>query len=614
MRKNKLISLLLVLCLIFTCFGCDQQKTPDDGGKTPDEGQVEPKTPDAETAMNNFVAKLEKANYVIEPASYVKTTVYSPDLVYFTTTPGSFLNMAFMTLKDETFKGRLDEEDITYVEFEAPGKAIDAVASMLPNNWIDIADGNMWELFYNNVDNPLEFTSKDVNVKTTLLGLAGYSTQALDVMEDVHVLLDAEDPTEVRFTAAVGDLGMIHYEDLDLTLKFGVATSDPRIDNWLKNPIYPDVRTGWDEYDLGSIESVFMRDYGEMTVPFPEFASYALIFDKNAYMDRSEVEIHDAHATEKNVEDYIKLLESKGYQKVTKKEDDGTEKTVYRMMLREAKHAYAELEVNYDEGFALIGRMFYDEPIYEGIAAFNEPLKEMGFPELNETDLFDGWYARQTAGARTESWQYFFNYRSYFYIPLQYEDHDAALAYFQEYGERLKASGYKETFAPNGATYENSNGFKSFKYMFSEENDTVALTIKDEISLTPDEANRLIKQYNLPEANIHGDIAARNQTIYYHGLSGFKGLHMMIYQPFATTHEAEAFLDTYVAEMEALGYEPVNPISIGCYRDYAYMNDALAKYVGFDLINYSDHAQVTLEYHSIDLEDSTVLNSILNRH
>ena len=62
MRKNKLISLLLVLCLIFTCFGCDQQKTPDDGGKTPDEGQVEPKTPDAETAMNNFVAKLEKAN------------------------------------------------------------------------------------------------------------------------------------------------------------------------------------------------------------------------------------------------------------------------------------------------------------------------------------------------------------------------------------------------------------------------------------------------------------------------------------------------------------------------------------------------------------------------
>lgn len=601
MRRTKIISVFMVLLMLLTCFGCNSQQAGD-----PNE---EPKTPDAETAMNNFLTKLTSGNYVVEPSDYVKTTVQSPEVVYITDIPGSLLNVAFVTLNGETFQGYLDENEMTDIEFYAPGKAIDAVADILPNNWINIADGNIWNLFYNNVSNPLEFTSKDENVKTTLLGLAGYSNMVLEVMEEVHMELDKEDPSSVHFTAAIGDMGMYHYDDLDVTLKFGTASSDARIEKWLKNPTYPERRAKWDVYDIGTLDNVFMRDYGEIAVPFPEFASYALIFDSKAYSERREVELHDAHATEKNVEDYVALLLSRGYEKVSLDNGD----TGYRLLLREEKKAYAELEVSYDNGFALVGRMHYETPSYEGIAAINEPLRNNGFAELKDTDVLEGWMAVDSAVSRSEGWLYYFNYDLYLQASLTFSDREAAEAYFEEYGDRMKKLGYSETYAPNGALFENGNGFRSFTYMFSEEQEgLVQIVFKNERSLTADEVNSLIREYNLPEANVHGDIGARDHTTYYHNLSGFTGLNMIIYQPFDTMADAEAFLDSYTAYMEELGYDYVNPQTVGSYRNFAYFNEQLLKYVGFDLMDYGSHAMVTLEYNSSEPEEKG-LSSLLGR-
>ncbi len=622
MNKTRIISLLLVLGLLLACFGCSQnnQNNPDKTSE-PDSSQVEPEKDDAgqddakeadpDTAMDNFVKKLQAGNYVIEPKDYAKTTVYSPELVYFTHYPGSILNVAFITHDGETFECYIDEDALTDVAFVAPGNAIDAVSFLLPNHWITLSDGNMWDLFYNNVDNPLEFTSKDENVKTTLLGLAGYGELALSTMEEVHVLLDAEDPSSVRFTAKIGDAGMIHYDDLDLTLQFGRATSDSRIDEWLKNPTYPPTRTAWTREDIAMMGLVFMRDYGETTVPFPDFASYALIFDPDAYMERTQIEISDAHATEQNLEDYIKVLTEQGYEKVSTTMDGSDEEiTVYRKLLREEKGAYAELYPYYDNGFKLIGGMHYDVPEYEGIAAINEPLRENGFAELADTDVFSGWKASDTAAPRTEGWAYFFNYKLYLPMRLEYEDRDAAETYLKEYGNRMAELGYKEAYNPDGGAYENANGFKSFKYSFSDEDQTVVLEFKNEISLTPEEANKLIQENGLPEANLHGDIGFRDTTPYYHETSGFEGLHALVYQPFSNTEEAEKYLDEYTDRMEDLGYIRVNPENVGCYRSFVYYNEELRKWVGFDLINYDDHASVTLEFFSYGGDD--ILNNALS--
>ena len=44
-----------------------------------------------------------------------------------------------------------------------------------------------------------------------LLGLAGFSEIALYQMEEVHMLLDREDPSVLNFTVVMDDAGMIHY-------------------------------------------------------------------------------------------------------------------------------------------------------------------------------------------------------------------------------------------------------------------------------------------------------------------------------------------------------------------------------------------------------------------
>lgn len=600
---KKVFTILLALFLVITCFGCNGQKTPDEKPAEPDK----PEVVDSETAMNNFLAKLDKYNYVVESRDYAKLNVYSEDLVYFTHYPGSQLNVAFVTLKDETFHGYLDEDEMNDIDFYAPGKAVDAVIELLPNNWINIAEGNIWNIFYNNPNDPLEFTTNDAQVKTTLLTLSGTTTKALEVMEEVHMILDQGDPNTAHFTAAIGDMGMYHYDDLDLTISFGKATTDTRINKWLNNPVYPEKRTAWDVYDLSNFDAVFMRDYGEIAVPFPEFASYALIFDKNAYSERGEFEVYDAHATEKNVEDYINVLLNRGYEKVTL--DNGN--TAYRLMLREEKKASAELEVNYDNGFLMVGRMHYEIPVYEGIPALNEALVANGFVELKDTDIFEGWTARDTAVPRSEGWLYYFNYDMYITVQLTFEDHDAALAYLEEYGSRMKEIGYRESYAPNGASYENSNSFKSFNYLFNEEEDgLVQITFKNEKSLTPDEVNNMLKEHGLPEANVHGDIGARDQTTYNHNQSGFLGLKLLVYQPFDTLDEAYAYLDEYTARMEELGYDYINPQTVGSYRSYAYLNEELHKYVGFDVFEQNGHATVTLEFFSGENDSDALLGRI----
>ena len=61
------------------------------------------------------------------------------------------------------------------------------------------------------------------------------------------LLLDAEDPATVHFTAHVNEPEnrMYHYDNLDLTLQFGAGTPDPRVEKWFQNPFYPPTRTEW---------------------------------------------------------------------------------------------------------------------------------------------------------------------------------------------------------------------------------------------------------------------------------------------------------------------------------------------------------------------------------
>lgn len=604
MKKTTIIALLLALCLIFALGAC--------GGtdNVPDPGEA-----DADTAMNNFVKKLEAGNYVVDVENYMKTTVYSPEQVYFTRNgDSSGLDFGFVTVNGETFHGILEGNSFTEIGFEGPDNAIDVASYTLPNYWIALSEGNIWNLFYNNVDDPLEFTSNDENVKITLLGLRGYGEMALNTMEEVHVKLDAEDPTSVNFTAHIESGGMINFDDLDITLKFGAASSEPRIDKWAKKPVYPPTRSSWTEDDIDSMALVFGRDYGAQTVPFPDFASYAMIFDPNAYNERTEILIRDVHATEQDVEDYKSVLLSNGYTEETRTLEDGTGETVYRKLLRPDYDAYAELYPCYEKGFALTGRMYYEIPQYEGQASINGALTQNGFPAFPETDIFKEWKAQDIAKERSESWAYFFDYELYMPFILEYEDEAAARAYFDEYSKLLAQNGLRNTFSANldGGEYKDAIESRTFRYDFSEEG-TVIVETEKEKSFTAEEVRALITEHGLPDINLSGDIAARDITGYYHEIAGIKGLVLSCSQSFASTAEAEKFLDDYVAGIEDLGYYRTPPASAGSNKQNLYANDDMSKRIGFDLDSEADGAIVRYDFTSIEDDEPDMIQSMLHR-
>ena len=158
MKKSRIISLVICLFMVFsTCAATFAGMTPlSRTGVLFENGDTETteKAPDPETAMENFVKKLEAGNFVIDAPNYVKTTAVSPDLVYFTdhNDSESALNYAFVTVEHETFEGVLEPDGLSDALFVAPGNAIDALGTTLPSGWYAASDENMWNLFYNNIE------------------------------------------------------------------------------------------------------------------------------------------------------------------------------------------------------------------------------------------------------------------------------------------------------------------------------------------------------------------------------------------------------------------------------------------------------------------------------
>ena len=636
MRNTRIIALFAALCLVASCLAC----TKPDPGK--DTSQAEPTTaapttaaptteapapetepvteepgePDAETAMNNFVKKLEAGNYVLAPKNYVKTTAYSPEQVTFINGEGSNSdNYAFFTLNGETFQGIIDKDRLVNVVFASRDNAIGAVERALPNYWIKASGGNMFELFYNNVDNALEFTSNDKTVKTTLLGLAGYPEIAIDLTEEVHMLLDKEDPDSVRFTAHVNqpENRMYHFNDLDLQITFGTGTSDPRVEAWLKDPVYPPTKTYWDELDVATLDQVFNRGYGAATVPFPRFASYALLFDESAYKDRTEIYLSDGHATEKDVEDYGAALLNSGFEAVSKTLD-GNDVTVYRKLLRPQYNAYAELYPYYEDGFVLRGGMYYEDPEYDGLEAINKVLEENGFASLEETDNLGEWKATDVSRSRTESWAFFFDYLLYMPLSLEYQDYDAAKAYLTGYGQKLVELGFKETYVPGMDREEFTNPSESrrFRYTFNQDG-TLTLEFKNEKVLTIEEATELMQEHGLPVPALHGEIGTRDLTRYQYEISSFTGLYLAVGQYYDSAEEARAFLDSYAAALEEQGFIYFNPAAVASNKHFCYLNEELRKYVAFDYFEGAAVSQIQFDFVSIEPEEDDLLHSILRR-
>ena len=620
--KNKIIALILCVFLILVCAACGGGNNSNNSNNSNSsnisdvpENTVDPELTPSERSMACFVRKLEAGNYLVEIPKRLRTAIVSPQQAYILFDHEiEDYGSAFMTLNGETFQGWLEDGTLSDITFYSKGTAIDALEELLPNSWLASTNGNLFEYFYGSDEHPLVFTSKDENVKRTMLALSNYNENMMEYMGEVTLTLDAEDPTTAHFGAVMNSgSSMIHYNDIDLTLQFGAATSEPRIEAWLKDPVYPAKKTGWTSKDIADLDMVYMRSYGRDAVPFPRFASYAWTSDKNAYEDFSGFLATDAHATEQDVEGYKKTLLEKGFTETTGTLPDGSAATVYRKLLREEYGAYSQLCPLYDkeDGFTLICTLYHDIPKYEGIAAINEVIEKHSFAPLDETDAITDWIGEDGAGAETESWSYFFDYSLYMPMRLTIKDADAAKAYLDAYGDKLTANGFTKTSTPAALTtvYENPNSCIIFFYYYEGE-DKLVMVFKEEKSLNVEQALAALKEHGLPETDLHGNVATRDQTKYYYVLSGFKGLHLIVDQPYESMEAAGKYLDAYVEKLVDQDYLPTDPSKVGSQKSQCFLNIDKGKYVAFDVVQRATGVQISYEMVSIEPDSNSLVSKM----
>ena len=582
MKKRNFLMILMILCLAL----CGCQNT------------LQSQKPDSEKAMENFLNKLEEGNYVMEAGDYLKTTVSSRDQVVFDYVEEGYHDFAAMSLDNETFQMFLDEPD--EVTFVKEGQAIDVAGKRLPNGWIALSEGNIWNLFYNMQEEPLKFVSYEDSLKQNILSMVGYNETALRLTHEVYLTLDKEDPSEAHIQAQVDDdlVARIDYNDIDIAIRFGDAQSDPTADAWMASPVYPSARTGWTESDEFIFNSVFLPGYGLAAIPFPASASYALTVDGENFVVDDEVVIRDPRASQEDVANYVTQLLSEGFFEAKETAEDGSEKTSYRKMLREAYRCYSSIEVDYNDGMDLVARKYYDFPLYDSLEGINEAIAKIGYPELAASEDILSVSGEDRANEMTESWLYFFDYDLGLYADLEFSDAEKMNEYLNAYTEKLLNEGFttvKETEEDEEVQYyESENGFYSFRYRTIDEN-KVTLLFKSERYISVAEAEQMIADAGFPKISLQEPISCRDLRSFQKTQYGRdRKAYLTVSQEFESAEKAEAFLDELEASMNEAGYDRFNPANVGSNKNIAIGDEEAGFYVGLDY--YPDQALVMLEF------------------
>ena len=558
--KHLLMTLILLCCMLTGCQGS-------------------PKEVDSEKAMENFLNKIAEGNYTIDAKDYLKTTVSSKDQVTFEYVEDIYNDFVVMSVNDESFQGYLNGDQLEDVKFLGEGQAIEAASSKLPNSWVELSGGNIWNLFYNIQEEPLKFVSYEDAVKQSVISLVGYSDNALRLMHEVYLVLDKENPTSARIQAEMDEdmVARVSYDDIDLEISFGKTQSNALADAWVKNPVYPEARSEWNETDEFIFNSVFLPEYGLEAIPFPSFASYALTVDGENFVWDDEVSIRDSHASEQDMADYIAKLLQNGFSEAKETLEDGSTKTVYRKLLREAFDCYSSIDLDYDNGVSLTAKKYYDFPKYETLEGINEAIGKIGYPALPSSDNFTAYRGIDNFSNKEE-----------------------ADAYLKTYEETLLNSGFtanrggEEDEEEEAEYYQSENGFYSFRYQYTDDN-VLSMLFKSERYISADEAEKMITEAGFPKVDLHEPISCRDLVLFRKARYGqdMKAF-ITVSQSFENAEKAEAFLDTYEKALNEAGFDRVNPDNVGSLKSIAIANGDLSMYVGIDY--FPEEAMVNLEF------------------
>ena len=586
----------------------------------------------SEAAMENFLKKAEAGNYTIA-GEEVKGSVCSEDLViYFRPIrydDVDYDGFAVMTVNgNETFLGWLGEDGITNLSFVAQGKAQDLAAdgseiqnfnTKLPEYWLEVTDGNIWELFYNDVDNPLLFVSNADEVKALVQLYGNIGDMAMTRMQEVYLELDAEDPSSAHLRTSFSE-GYPNLADVDILITFGEADSDPRAEAWMNDPdrAYPAAPTEWGTDEI-HLNAVFLPGYGLTAVPFPDFATYAFTLDEGAVLEFDEIRVRDAKATEADMQAYAAKLLEKGFTAAA--DEDGN--PCYRLLLREAYQCYSAIYLTYDDGVELLAKKYYEFPQYSGLEEINGQLTAAGFTALPEKSGMSDFAGEDRASEITESWIYFFDYKLGLFVNFKYADRAAAEAYVQSYIDSLigfepDADGEDEEYeeaedylgaeeAVRFADLKDENVFyrcvtpegqKTFKYMFNEDGETVSFLFKAEKYVAPDEVKSILAAAGFPEIGLDAFASCRDFKLFHQMMYGLENeTDLSLSLCFETAEAGDAFLDQYVTALrDEHGFDILNPGTINMNREIAYGKEVDGRQLVFGLTYNASAALASIDF------------------
>ena len=595
-----LLILLAALCLSLTaCSKTEPSVTP------PAEPSAEPSAEASpaeisEKDMENFAKKLQAGDYTVT-SPFVKISVPSKDLVWFDYAEELYHDFAVMSVNEEAFQAQLGDGNLGYASFLGEGNALDAASARLPNNWLTLSNGNLFEFFYNQIETPLTFVSHEETVKRTLLNFVGYGETALRLMEDVYMEMDSEDPTIVRLKAVVNDdpVARISFEDIDVLITLGDAEGNAAAEAWMAAPVYPKARTGWTDTDEFVLNSVFITTEGKEVLPFPSFASYAMKMDEENFVMEDAVHIRDSHATEEDLQEYIALLKQEGFQEAKETDEDGNEVTVYRRLLREDFNCYTSVELEYNNGVDMTARKYYDVPTYAGLDTINERLTALGYQALPASTNFVSILAEDRAVELTESWLYFFTYDANLYVNVEFDDRDKMQTYLDEYVQSLLDNGFHPVYTDDEETpeyYELDTGRVNFRYVFPSDN-KVTMLFRAEKNIPAEEAEKMLVAAGFPEIDLNDPITCRDLTRFEKARYGKDDkLFLTVSQNYATTAEAEEFLNKYEEALNAQGFGRVSPDMAGSPKAIAICNEEKGMLVGIDFFEQQSGVLVNFDF------------------
>ena len=380
---------------------------------------------------------------------------------------------------------------------------------------------------------------------------------------------DSEDVNVATITFKYNSGGTHELTDGSVTITFGgdVRKSDIA-QAWVDDPnrTYPDPvggHTSWPTAYQFAINSIYTYNLGYSGVdplPYDSFFSYATKVNGDTFSRDGYVEIHDYHAGQEELEQYIATLTAKDYIPAT-----GTSGMTYRSesTLREKGDykLYSDITLKLEDGLVISATTYYTYLTFSGRDAINSHIHSASendkFVELPDDANITSWSAADYTFRQYESMADLFDYNLYTHVIIEYQDANAFKTYLDQVFASYVANGFvRQKYSD---TYINKDYVsKSMVELISNHNGVADILFSNMKYVDPSEAATNVSDAGFPSISdeLSKITSVLEMKYYAKAIMGIEFEHYYsIGMQFSSNSELRAFVDDYIAALLDAGFK-----------------------------------------------------------